>query len=360
METAYPYLGQVMNTTSNLIDTENQSNKTFYMMTSEEQISYQIAAIFNSYVLPTEIFVGLVANVVSILIFFGKELRKMSSSVYVLAVLFADTGFLLSLIFVWLEVLGYRINHMSGVCQFWVYWTYVCSYLSVWYMVCITVENYITICHPTRIKDMCTPKRARIVTVALAVGPALLYSVSLFSTDALYHPGAEQDVCNSKPEFALMNGIVAYIDSILTLLVPSLAMTLLLIAIVIAIVHSIRIKRKRLLKGSKKQKNKMVKCPQVRVAKMLFALSVTYLILNLPIHVIRLYYLLRPSQYNEAHSMSTHEGMIQLVFLHLSYISCSIKFFLLCAFSANFRKRIRKCLNCFPYSPVSNGFATNV
>ncbi|ESO98950.1 hypothetical protein LOTGIDRAFT_114048 [Lottia gigantea] len=307
------------------------------------------------YVLPAIIFVGFVANVVSIFIFFGKELRKFSSSVYVLAVLFADTGFLVSLLFVWLEVLGYGINHTVGMCQFLVYFTYVCSFLSVWYMVCITVENYITICHPTRIKDMCTQKRARIVTVTLAVGPALLYSITLFANAVRSDPQSGLQRCDIKPDFILMNYIITYIDSILTLLVPSLAMTLLLIAIVIAIFHSLRIKRKRIIKGSKLQK-KMDKCPQVRVAKMLFALSVTYLILNIPSHVIRLYYLLRPLDTSSSHQISFTEGMIHHIFLHVSYLSCSIKFFLLYAFSSNFRKRIREFLPCFVYTPVLNGY----
>ena len=46
------------------------------------------------------------------------------------------------------------------------------------YVVCITVETFITICHPTRIKQMCTLFRARAVTVVLLITSLLLYVIS--------------------------------------------------------------------------------------------------------------------------------------------------------------------------------------
>lgn len=66
--------------------------------------TYTVAKILMKYVLPVIIITGLPGNVVSILVFLTRDLRRLSSSVYVLAVLMSDIGFLINLFFLWLEV----------------------------------------------------------------------------------------------------------------------------------------------------------------------------------------------------------------------------------------------------------------
>ncbi|CAE1244110.1 unnamed protein product [Acanthosepion pharaonis] len=111
------------------------------------------------------------------MVFSAKSLRRLSSSVYVQAVLVSDTVFLLTLFALWLESFGYDAIHMNGICQSNIYLSYVGSFLSVWYVVCITIENYITICHPLKINKLCTFMRARVVTVSLAVASLFLFVV---------------------------------------------------------------------------------------------------------------------------------------------------------------------------------------
>ena len=85
------------------------------------------------------------------------------------------------LCFTW-QVLGIRLNHEEGTCQFLVFLTYACSFLSVWYTVCITVENYIAICHPSRVRTLCTRKRATVVVCVLTVTTLPLYILSAAAT----------------------------------------------------------------------------------------------------------------------------------------------------------------------------------
>lgn len=104
---------------SNCTDCESQS----------VQLEYYIYA----YVLPVIVFVGLCGNITSIfLITVDKQMRNVSSSVYLASVLAADTGMLLSLLLTWLETLGYPLNHQPAVCRIYVYMTYVCGFLSIW------------------------------------------------------------------------------------------------------------------------------------------------------------------------------------------------------------------------------------
>ena len=61
-------------------------------------------------------------------------MRTLSSSVYLISLLAADTGMLLSLFLVWLEALGFPLNHLPAVCRINVYVTYVFGFLSIWWV----------------------------------------------------------------------------------------------------------------------------------------------------------------------------------------------------------------------------------
>ncbi|XP_025079969.1 growth hormone secretagogue receptor type 1-like isoform X1 [Pomacea canaliculata] len=252
--------------------------------------TYTVAKILMKYVLPVIIITGLPGNVVSILVFLTRDLRRLSSSVYVLAVLMSDIGFLINLLFLWLEVLGIRVNHEEGACQFLVFLSYACSFLSVWYTVCITIENYIAICHPTKVNVFCTRSRALIVVTLLACGSLVVYITSAAATEVRADKTGQR-MCERKGEpFMSVMKALSIFDSVVTLLLPLVCVTIMLVAIVLSIINTYRWRRSS--PGSQKRRAELMDIPQVRVAKMLFALSLSYVIMNLPSHVSRLYYMI--------------------------------------------------------------------
>ena len=78
--------------------------------------TFVVAKGLMTYALPIIIIVGLMGNTASFLVFLGRELRKLSSSVYVIAVLTSDTGLLVGLLFVWLEVRTFSLSLSLSVC----------------------------------------------------------------------------------------------------------------------------------------------------------------------------------------------------------------------------------------------------
>ncbi|XP_046552261.1 lysophosphatidic acid receptor 6-like [Haliotis rubra] len=336
------------------ISTDNPNvtdNISYYDFPNSDNVFQTVASMFIKYVTPTDVFVGLVANIVSILVFAGKDLRKLSSSVYVLSVLSADIGLLLTMSFQWLETLGYKFTHKPGICQLYVYFQYVFSFLSVWFMVCITVENYITICHPMRIRTLCTLTRARGVVISLLVAALVIYMFYIFSTHVATNAYSNVPTCQPKPSWGTFMKIFTLVDTVLTLLLPFLAMMFMLVAIVCAIVTSLRKRRKRTTRENQRTSSS---CPQVRVAKMLFALSLTYLLLNIPVHSVRLY-ALTVDILGCTQNSSMLLSFILLIFEQVSFINFYVKFFLFFAFSANFRKGVfgGGCRRCQVYAPVS-------
>lgn len=301
------------------------------------------------YVLPAIIFPGLVLNVISCLVFTSRELKNFSSSIYIFALLVSDTGVLIGLLFVWLEAIGYQVNHLNGVCQALVLFTYVFSFLSVWYVVCITVENYITVCHPTSFIVMCTRQRATGVVTFILVMSLILYVVTAVTADVtspLVEGGAGK--CGVRTELLSLMHVMTYIDSVVTLLIPLIAVTGMLITIVASIIHRAGWKKRlsslpmlevsEIRSVSDSSRRGLVRAnAQMRVAKMLFALSVSYVLMNAPSHVTRLYYLIRPR--NPGDSELTHsEGLIQLLLQYVSYTHHASKFWIFVAASKNFLK----------------------
>lgn len=307
-----------------------------------------------TYVLPAIVLPGLILNLISCLVFTSRELKNFSSSVYIFALLVSDTGVLIGLLFVWLEAIGYQVNNLNGVCHGFVFFTYVFSFLSVWYVVCITVENYITICHPTRFVVMCTKRRAIIVVTCILFLSLALYTVTPIASEVSPPPN-EQEVgmCSVRTEFLPVMHIMAYLDSVITLLIPLVVVTGMLITIVLSIIHKSRRKKRlsslQVLQAAEMQPINGSKrtvahdSAQVRVAKMLFALSVSYVIMNAPSHVTRLYLIIRP-RIPGRDDLTRIEGLIQLVILYISYAHHASKFWIFVIVSKNFLKNLRQTI----------------
>jgi len=81
-----------------------------------------------------------------------------------------------------MAVIAWQIYHRPGWCQFFVYATYVASFLSVWYVVCFTVERYLMIRFPLKCKELCRPGRAKVVVFSLAAVSFILYNFAIWTS----------------------------------------------------------------------------------------------------------------------------------------------------------------------------------
>ncbi|KAH3691076.1 hypothetical protein DPMN_191751 [Dreissena polymorpha] len=144
-------------------------------------------------------------------------------------------------------------------------------------------------------------------------------------------------MCMPIAKYAHLLQLVFYADLVLTLLVPFVLLIILLTFMTVAIVRSVKRKQKRTIKKTNEDGNQssIRKLPQVRVAKMLYILSVSVVFLNIPSHGFKLKSLIAGNT-----QLSYEESMIHLVLLFLSYTSFTVKFFICTACSKNFRKLI--------------------
>ena len=188
----------------------------------------------NLYFTPVVIVIGATGNLLAFLVFTVTHLRRQSSSVYLASLALADMGFLLSLFIVWLTSVKIHLFTRHVWCQAVVYMTYVCTFLSVWYVVSFTVERYIIVWYPLRKDRFCTPRRARIVVLTLACAACIIYSFAPWTSGVVEI--FRKPICIPFPHYYHFLTVMEGIDSTLTLIIPSTIVIVLNIRIIIKII----------------------------------------------------------------------------------------------------------------------------
>ncbi|XP_033759480.1 kappa-type opioid receptor-like [Pecten maximus] len=269
---------------------------------------------------------GLIGNTLATIVFLSKSQRKTSCSLYLAARSLSDTGFLITLFIVCLTDLGVNIFNVDGICQVVIFLTYICGFLSVWFVVMVTVENYIRICHPFRVNQHCTVRTAKTVIGGFVFVALLLYNFPLWTTGIHVGPDGSR-ICARHSVYDKINQIVTYSDTVITLIVPMLMIIFLMVAIIYSILELLH--RQARLKGKRQKCNeRRHSSPQSKVTKLLFSVSFVFITLTLPSHVIRIQMTVKYLYFSSASVIcpTMAELAIQKVFLILYYFSFSVTF----------------------------------
>ncbi|XP_052765174.1 cysteinyl leukotriene receptor 2-like [Mya arenaria] len=135
---------------------------------------------FFTYVTPVILIVGMIGNLLSLIVFVSKNMRKLSASLYLAAL--SSSDILALLLYVLPEWLKYGLTSFSdhyavefhqynGVCQIMLYLQYIARFLSSWFVVFFTIERFIGVCFPLRRRHICNRKSASkviLVTIIFA------------------------------------------------------------------------------------------------------------------------------------------------------------------------------------------------
>ena len=322
--------------------------------------------------IPIIVAIGLCGNTLSLMVFSAQSMKKTSCSVFLGSMAGADNLFLLSLLITWFDgEIATIITHDLS-CQLLIYFTYVTSFLSVWFIVGFTLERYIAICFPLKRQVMCSVRREKIAVACMTLSAAIMYNYS-FWTAGMQEFDSKQECLLHRKHFHFLN-IVTWIDSFLTMVIPFF---------IIIIVNSLVLKtiiqcplkfisasnrsfrnstsnprpkrrkyilsshhsRKRSLCAGLKEKLFNTRNPQIRVTRTLMLVSMTFLCLNLPSHAMRLYNLFS-SVLTDRHFISEEYFLIQEVTLLLYYVTFSCNFVLYTLFGRNFKKSLLLILKC--------------
>ncbi|XP_071517323.1 LOW QUALITY PROTEIN: FMRFamide receptor-like [Panulirus ornatus] len=322
------------------------------------------------WVTPVLVMFGCVGNVVSVWVFHSTKLRTLSSSCYLAALAASDTGFLVTLLLVWLSMIGHDLLNQPGWCQAINYAIYVTTFLSVWLVVAFTVERFIAVCYPLLRATVCTVRRARLVILLLTAVALLLYSYLLVAAAPGHHPGAGRTMCKVRPQYMRLATTMNHIDTLLTLVLPVLTVVTLNVRIARCVWHVERLRHSMTLahcnasassdvnrgwagsmgsqEGGSSGSGVVVvaggrgsQTPRVRsqnkVTKMLLIISTVFILLNLPSYGMRAYIFFWCGEKCDASGLFY---TLQQTFTLLFYTNFAINFLLYCVTGQNFRRAV--------------------
>lgn len=313
---------------------------------------------------PVIIVFGIVGNILSLVIFSTPRLNVLSSSVYLSALAVADTGFLVGVLFSWLSNLGLPLYHYQGFCQTFVYLTFVCSFLSAWYIVAFSAERLVVVLFPLRRATLCTPARAKIVVISLAILAAVMYNFAFWTTSVQDVFG--ERLCMQITRFTPMLMVISKVDTIVTLVLPFTAIACINGRIICISTRLGNVgannescnnqpsggSGESLTVHSRRRTN------QAKITRMLLVVSTAFLILNLPFHSIRLYPVIYQLFHREAFIPSRFLQRLQTFFMYVFYINYSINFVLYSICGQNFRQELCSCIRECSMRKRSRSFST--
>lgn len=93
-----------------------------------QSVAAAVLQFIQLYYTPVLVILGCVGNTLSVFVFFGTKLKKFSSSYYLTALAFSDTGFLIAQFITWLNLVSVPLFKQPGFCQMAIYCSHV-SYL---------------------------------------------------------------------------------------------------------------------------------------------------------------------------------------------------------------------------------------
>ncbi|XP_060562433.1 mu-type opioid receptor-like [Ruditapes philippinarum] len=308
-----------------------------------------------TYGIPVICIFGIFGNMLSFRVFAFTSFGKQNSSVYIQALSLSDTGFLASLILSWLGGgrIGVVYGHSSVWCHVMVYVTYVCSFLSVWYVVLIMADRYIVVCHSLHVPDWCTKKRARVVTGALTLFGVLLYSHLFFTAEI----GGDNCRLQFKPFMLRFISISIYADTAITFVIPFAIIFVLNILVIISMKrfqlrHNYL--RDRVQQTDFTNLDVLTKA-QYHITRTFILVSAVLLVTNVPSHGIRFYIIVK-RLVNSGDIVLYHA---QHVFQIIYYFNFAVNFLLYSVSSRKFRKYLKCRYLCYCCKKRGRNHLTN-
>lgn len=337
----------------------------------------KVALLLHRVLLPGIVLFGLIGNILSLLVFNTTKLRRLSSSVYLSALALSDSVFLLCVLLLWIDTLNVSIFHRPILCQTLVYLTFIFSFLSVWIVNVLTLELYvITFYLSTRTLQLLDRSFAVRVLGFLAGLAIVLYAYNIWTIE-IHEIDQERNVCTEKRSYFVLT--MSCIDSLLTSLIPMVMMLVMTSRLLLAITKDCDSGTKSPLQTRRKTRlvqavewisngNRAFSCANKleqtdiysarreieqkiarrrsrslsaykKLRRMLVAVSVVFLFLNLPMHVNKLQSQLMSIMKDGYVTSEKAQAITHLLDL-LFYINFSVNFIVYAGFTKQFRSHI--------------------
>ncbi|KAK2140317.1 hypothetical protein LSH36_1394g00005 [Paralvinella palmiformis] len=259
---------------------------------------------------------GLVGNLLSVLVFSSKDMRVVSSNVYLLVLAISDTLYLASVFLsknlTYIRCMFFRntdidiYNQSTFFCKSLQYVQDFFSNYSTCVILAFTIERYVAVYRPIKFKDMYTVGRARVTCLVLF----LVIAVYIAPYHVMYMYRYERfNVCtvliSEEKKFTILFGI----EALLFRIIPVFVITVLNVFIILRVSHVTKMSRRRRsmassarngsrAAGSRKKTTSRSRKDErsLQLTLMLILVSTTYVLTYLPVLVHFIIWKLQRSQ----------------------------------------------------------------
>ncbi|XP_059472848.1 neuromedin-U receptor 1-like isoform X2 [Neocloeon triangulifer] len=356
--------------------TSTPLNGSFGGVTLDSSPEGAVVLAIQLYYTPALVLLGSAGNCLSVVVFSTAKLRQLSSSYYLAALAISDTGYLVGILMVWLDLVDVALYNEQGACQAIMYLSSVCSFLSVWFVVAFTVERFVAVKYPLHRPAVCTVARARAVLAVVTLVGLVLNLPMLLITGPVYISDFDKVACAMRSEYEDLASLFNYVDTVLTFVLPVLAITVLNTSIACTVYYLAKVRRamtrqqrrqsigsdlssasnKRVSSALLMRNNEQMELAthggnarairaqhsantQAKITKMLLLVSTVFVALNLPSYVCRLWVFIKPPTPGD--KWLSHLIVLQ----HISYVlfntNFGINFVLYCVSGQNFRRALK-------------------
>ena len=333
----------------------------------DEHDTIKYGGLFYACVTPLIICAGVLGNLISLRVFFSRRLRNLSASVYLAAISISDLMVLLIYVLLdWLrkglphfpraQSLGWIIN-TPGLCETFLYFSYLFRFVSVWLIVVFTIERYIAACRPLQRKLICTKRvgRRAIMSVTLVgslislfkpiisgvYGTSVPQHLSTYNNDVQADDFMDysRDVCRFRPGYERVNFIMEVTYGISITAVPFL---------VIAVFNALILRTLMQRHANMKRFKVCLKDNRIRLelTVTLLVVSTSFVCLNLPYFVYWCQRNILATSHTTADGIKNVNTRDQFyVTLTIYYINYCINF-LYCLTGTYYRKALKGIFCC--------------
>ena len=303
-----------------------------------EQTVVKVGSFLVLYLQPLLCSTGVLGNSISVLVF-SKLLRKTSSNIYLVGLSFASVVLCICAFLFWLDTVDIKVASKPFLCQSFVYLAYVSSFLVVWFVVCITCENYIITIHTPLAVRICTPNNAKVTVCLLSIIALVLYSYALWTTES------NDGYCSTREINRKTVESLAFVDAMLTLIIPSIAIISFICPVLVNLLcrRQSRACCKRAQNTNRPTRGRRSKESLLRVTRVLLVIGLTYVVFAAPMYVNQLRII---SSSHTMEKLARTEMALHHICLTVYYTTFTLYFFVNLVWCQNYRKCLRKIVFC--------------
>jgi len=267
---------------------------------------------------------GTIGNLISILVFTRRTLRKNPCAIYFLAASLSNltslTTLLSPMLDAWNETFN-LINTISGLCKFTMFIILISRTLAIWFIVLATIDRYLVSSPDANRRQMSSLKQAQ-RWIAIACTMAILIWAETFYCFDANLIGTPLKCYTTSKECRLYNDITL---ALITITIPSISMFIFGLLTTINI-HRFR-QRINPIMNTFTVSNSRIRKTEQTLTRMLLAQVSLIIILNLP-HAIYIFYLTITFYEPKTLVQGTLNDFIFNMLLVLPFVSSCISFLL--------------------------------